>query len=188
MMAGVNSAPCSASFATATRASRRRLTAISRPTTFGPRSTACSSALLLQTILPTVHKDQQALAGSFLQPSYRVPDQCDRGVPARAIFSKKLRVLLQRGGRDLKTRTPVQPGEVGEQSGAVSGHLRLVVPAVELPQKASAQPACSIVASAAADPVGAALQVALSGWASSHDRVALRRQLVGLLMLVESEE
>ena len=82
----------------------------------------------------------------------------------------------------------MQPGEGGEQSGAVSGHLRLIVPAVELPEKASAQPACSIVAPADAGPIAAALQAAVDGWANSHDRVALRRRLVGLLVLVESGE
>jgi hypothetical protein len=80
----------------------------------------------------------------------------------------------------------VQPGEVGEQSGAVSGHLRLIVPAAELPEKANAQGACSIIAAAAAEPIAAAFQAAVEGWASPHDRVALRRPLVGLLVLVES--
>jgi hypothetical protein len=64
----------------------------------------------------------------------------------------------------------------------------VVAPAVDVPEKASAQGACSIVAAAAAEPIAAALQAAVDGWASSQDRVALRRWLVGLLMLVESGE
>jgi hypothetical protein len=89
----------------------------------------------------------------------------------------------------LKTRPPAQPGEVGEHSGAVFGHLRVVAPAVDVPEKASAQGACSIVAPEdGAEPIAAALRAALHGWAGSHDRVTLRRRLVGLLVLVESGE
>ena len=36
--------------------------------------------------------------------------------------------------------------------------------------------------------IAAALQAAVEGWANSQDRVALRRRLVGLLVLVESDE
>lgn len=87
----------------------------------------------------------------------------------------------------MKTPRGEQPAKVGEQSGAASGHLRLVPSSPELPEKAEAQPTCSIVASTSADPIDAALRDAASRWATSRNRTTLRRQLVGLLAMLEED-
>jgi hypothetical protein len=54
-----------------------------------------------------------------------------------------------------------------------------------VPEEAGAQPTCIAVASPAADPIADTLAEAVNGWAVAHDRAALRRRLLRLLMMVE---
>jgi hypothetical protein len=71
-----------------------------------------------------------------------------------------------------------------EQSGAVSGHLRLVTAPSGAPESGGASDTCSSVARRA-DEVVAGLERAMEQWMKSRDRSALRQHLLALLMLVE---
>jgi hypothetical protein len=75
----------------------------------------------------------------------------------------------------------------GEQSGVRSGHLRLLSPPSDALESGSVRSGCSTVASAPVDDVEAALRLALESWTASGDRSALRRQLLTLLMLLETK-
>jgi hypothetical protein len=86
-----------------------------------------------------------------------------------------------RGGRDLKTRPDLQPGEVGEQSGQDSGHLRLVDGAGELPAKVLEQSDCHTVTREPADWVEKAIVAMLDEWRGRHDERALRQALGRLI-------
>lgn len=75
-----------------------------------------------------------------------------------------------------------------EQSAPISGHLR-VVPAVPgAPDSGSVRSTCGTVAGNAArgDEVAEALRKAMRDWSTFGDRSSLRRQLLALLMLVET--
>ncbi len=83
-----------------------------------------------------------------------------------------------------------RPGEAGrgeERAGGGSGHLRLLSLPSDAPENGGVRPGCSTVASGPVDEVEAALRGALESWAGSGDRSALRRQLLTLLMVVETK-
>lgn len=74
-----------------------------------------------------------------------------------------------------------------EQSGAVSGHLRVISRPAGAPERSGASYACSTVARPL-DDVVTALEDAMAQWIKSRDSAVLRRQLLALLMLVEKAE
>lgn len=88
----------------------------------------------------------------------------------------------------MKTRPPVLQAGGGEQSGAVSGHLRLVPVPSGAPECGGARSTCSTVAAHPQDAVGAGLQYAMEQWTKGRDGAALRRRLLALLMLVEKAD
>ena len=76
-----------------------------------------------------------------------------------------------------------------ERSGPISGHLRVLPTVPDAPESGSARSTCSTVACCAgrgAAEVAEALRKAMGDWAASGDRPTLRRQLLALLMLVET--
>ena len=75
----------------------------------------------------------------------------------------------------------------GEQLDAVSGHLRLLSPPSDAADDGSGRSACSTVASGLSDEVASALRKAIDGRAESGDRPGPRRELLALLMLVETD-
>jgi hypothetical protein len=87
----------------------------------------------------------------------------------------------------LNASGPGEVGRVGKQSGAVSGHLRLLSLPSDAPDNGSARSTCSTVASGLSDEVASALRKAMDGWTESGDRSGLRRELLALLMLVETD-
>jgi hypothetical protein len=66
--------------------------------------------------------------------------------------------------------------------------LRVVPAALDAPESGSVRATCSTVARDAGryDEVAEVLGKAMSGWTTSGDRPTLRRQLLALLMLVET--
>jgi hypothetical protein len=86
-----------------------------------------------------------------------------------------------RGGRDLNTRPDPQPGEVQEQSGQDSGHLRLVGGAEKLPERVLEQSDCHTVTREPADWVEKAIVAMLEEWRSGGDERALRGALGRLI-------
>ena len=91
------------------------------------------------------------------------------------------------GGRDLNASGLGKAQGGGEQLEAVSGHWRLLSPPSYAPDNGSGRSACSTVASGLSDEVASALRKAMDGWTESGDRPGLRRELLALLMLVETD-
>lgn len=85
----------------------------------------------------------------------------------------------------MNTHPEVQPGEVGEQSGRDSGHLRLVGGAGELPKRVLVQSDCHTVTregeNVAADWVEKAIVAMLEEWRKQRDERALRQALGWLI-------
>ena len=87
----------------------------------------------------------------------------------------------------MKTQPPGAVAGGGEQSGAVSGHLRVGSTPAGAPECGGASYTCSTVARPS-DDVVTALEDAMAQWIKSRDSALLRRQLLALLMLVEKAE
>jgi len=75
-----------------------------------------------------------------------------------------------------------------ERLGPSSEHLRVVPAVPDAPESGSARLTCSIVASEQdrRHEVAEALRKTMSVWSTSGDLSSLRRQLLALLMLVET--
>ena len=95
---------------------------------------------------------------------------------------------IYRGGRDLNTSGPGAVERGTERSGLISKHLRVVSAAPHAPESGSARSTCSTVVSEQdrRHEVAEALRKAMIDWSTSGDRSSLRRQLLALLMLVET--
>ncbi len=81
----------------------------------------------------------------------------------------------------MNTRPDLQPGEVGDQSGQDSGHLRLVGGREKLPERVLEQSDCHTVTPEPADWVEKAIVAMLEEWQSERDEPALRGALGRLI-------
>ena len=170
-----------------------------RPDAAGPRPQAWNAAPCTTLLADKIVAGDLAPADEARPDTARIQqalDACPAGQSVKLVASGSRSAFLS-GPLPHAGWTGLEDATGGEavcgdvQSGAVSGHLRLVSDGSDAPALGPAQWTCSNVASGdsltpsgATDPVWSALSGALDAWKTGTDRDDLRRRLLDLLRVL----